>query len=87
MVEAVVFDKTSLVKPDSKFHTAKRELVKNDAIIVSWSDISLIQDFFYVHTQEVEEENRLKVSKGLHTFLADEFKEHAPDLLYCRKLQ
>ena len=48
-IEASILDKTTMARPDSKFHKHdRRSLVKNDAVIASWSDISIIFDFFYI---------------------------------------
>lgn len=64
-----IVDKTTL---RGKEIAAGQSFINIESALASWSDISIIFDFFHLYTQgEVDESERIPISKGLNTFLAD----------------
>ena len=62
----------------------ERNFINVESALASWSDISLIFDFFqhFTQSEELDESDRIQVSRGLNAFLSDKFEENAPDQLY-----
>ena len=87
-IETRVDDKTLDDQQHSPTFNPSHKLIKSNSIMASWSDISIIYDFFKHYTQstDINEEERIIVSKGLNMFLKDDFNENAPDHLLSRKL-
>ena len=63
-------------------------MIRTDSIVASWSDITMIYDFFqyYTQTPDMDESERITVSTGLNTFLKDQYSENSPDLIYANML-
>ena len=63
-------------------------MTRTDSIVASWSDITMIYDFFqyYTQTPDMDESERITVSTGLNTFLKDQYSGNSPDLIYTNML-
>ena len=71
----------------------EQDVIKVGSALASWSDISIIFDFLQrlartnAESAEVEDNNVIKLTKGLQTFLMDKHEDNSPDYLYSRRLQ